>query len=302
MSDIFKERIGRTIKSLPIMDVAVSDVLALLDSQDSNFEQIAEKLSPDIAANFLAMANSSCYGREVRSVAFAVRVLGYAQMKQSLTSPSLMDGLFVRQDLQHFHFEKFQAQAFFCAALSKVLGEILGYEKTEDLYTVSILQNIGKLILAVYFPNEFEKINTLKRTEGLTSRAAEERILGTTHGEIGAAVLERFHIPTEICSAIRIHDAVEHIAPEGPGFELELVSRTSTRLVAEFELPKEMNAQAVMDRLKGTVEEGQKKYREQIRKSLHSRGGYRIAFEEMTGQSVDLIRRDLKIFLKERNG
>ena len=295
------ERIWDKIKSLPLIDVAVFDVISLIDNPDSNFEQIAEKLSPDIAANFLTMANSAYYGREVRSVSFAVRVLGYGQMKKILTSAALMDHFVKRLELEDFNFEKFQVQAFFCAAISKVLGEILGYEKSEDLYTVSILQNIGKLVLAVYFKDEYREINALKIAERLPSRIAELRIIGVTHGEIGANVLERFKIPEEICNAIRFHDVAGRIIPEESGFELEFVSRESSRLVAEFALPEGMNAQDIMDRLKGTINEGQKRYREKMREVLHSTGGYREAFEAQIDQAAGLIRRDLKVFLKERN-
>jgi len=166
---------------------------------------------------------------------------------------------------------------------------------------VSILQNIGKLVLAVYFRDEYREINALKIAEVLPSRIAELRILGVTHGEIGATVLERFKIPKEICNAIRFHDVEGRIIPEESGFELEFVSRKSSRLVAGFALPEEMNSQDIMDRLKGTINEGQKRYREKMREALHSAGGYREAFEAQIDQAAGLIRRDLKVFLKERN-
>ena len=289
------------VKSLPLVNVAVLDVMSLLDNPDSNFEQIAEKLSPDIAATFLAMANSAYYGREVRSVGFAVRLLGYSQMKKVLAPAALMDHFVKRHDLEDFNFEKFQVQAFFCAAASKVLGEILGYEKPEDLYTVSILQNIGKLILAIYCKDEYKEINALKVEERLASRVAEQRILGVTHAEIGAVVLERFKIPHEICNAIRFHDVAGRIVPEEPGFELEFVSRESSRLVAGFTLPEGMNAQDIIDRLRGTVNEGRKGYREKMNEVLHTKEGYREAFETLIDRAAELIRRDLKVFLKERN-
>jgi len=211
-----------------------------------------------------------------------------------------MDHFVQRMDLEDFNFEKFQAQAYFCAAISKVLGEIIGYEESADLYTVSILQNIGKLVLAVYFREKFREINALKISEGLVSRIAEQRVLGITHGEIGAVVLEKFKIPKEICNAIRFHDVLGRIVPEGSDFELEFVSRESSRLVAGFTLPKKMNAQDIMDRLRGTVDEGRKRYRENMKEVLHSKGGYREAFETLINQAVGLIRRDLKVFLRER--
>jgi hypothetical protein len=222
-------------------------------------------------------------------------------MKKILTSAALMDHFVQRMDLEDFNFEKFQVQAYFCAAISKVLGEILGYEKSADLYTVSILQNIGKLVLAVYFRDEYREINALKISGGLVSRVAELRILGVTHGEIGAFVLERFKIPKEICNAIRFHDVADRVVPEGSDFELEFVSRESSRLVAGFALPEKMNAQDIMDRLRGTVDEGRKRYRENMKEVLFSKGGYREAFETLIDEAAGLIRRDLKVFLKERN-
>jgi len=289
------------IKHLPLIDVAVFDVISLLDNPDSNFEQIAGKLSPDIAANFLTIANSAYYGREVRSVSFAVRVLGYGQMKKILTSAAMMDHFVQRMDLKDFNFEKFQVQAYFCAAISKVLGDILGYEESADLYTVSILQNIGKLVLAVYFRDEYREINALKISGGLVSRLAELRILGVTHGEIGAVVLEKFKIPREICNAIRFHDVADRVVPEGSDFELEFVSRKSSRLVAGFTLPEKMDTQDIMDRLRGTVDEGRKRHLKNMKEIVHSKGGYREAFETLMDQAAGLIRRDLKVFLKERN-
>jgi len=62
-----------------------------------------------------------------------------------------------------------------------------------------------------------------------------------------------------------------------------------------------MNAQDIMDRLRGTVDEGRKRYREKMKEVLLSKGGYRKAFETLIDQAAGLIRRDLKVFLKERN-
>lgn len=296
---IQKETIERQIQELPLVDVSIFEVISMLDDPEANFEKISDNLSPDVASRFLEMANSAYYGREVRSIGYAVRVLGFAQMKKILTSSILMAHFIKHGDLEGFNFEKFQRQARFCGAVSRVLGEILRYEKPEDLFTVAILQNIGKLVLATYFKKEFRAINTLKVSQGLQTREAERRVLGTTHAEIGALVLKRFHIPEDICNAVKYHDSYDRTTPEGPIYQLEFIAREATRLVGQFSLPEEMEPLEIVDRLRGTVSEGRKRYRKTIEEGMHEKG-YRETFVDLLSQASRLVYRDLKVFLKER--
>ena len=91
MSDKTMPIIEDRIKKLPLIDVSVFDIISLLDNPQSDFKQIIETLSPDIAARFLIMANSARYGHEVRSINHAVRLLGYKEMKQILTTSIVID-------------------------------------------------------------------------------------------------------------------------------------------------------------------------------------------------------------------
>lgn len=292
--------IGKKIQDLPLVDVAVFEVISMLDNPETNFEKIAKKLSPDVASRFLKMANSAYYGREVRSINYAVRVLGFTQMKKILTSSLLMEHFIKHLDFEDFNFDKFQRQAQFCAAVSRVLGEILSFDRLEDLFTVAILQNIGKLVLVVYFNEEFNKINRLKISEGLSTAEAEKRVVGVTHAEIGALALERFKVPQDICDAVRYHDSEDRTIPEGPSFELEFISREATRLVAEFSLPEKMEPMEIVERLNETVNVGREKYRKAVKEAMKTKG-YKKAFATLLKQASILVFRDLKVFLNERN-
>ncbi len=285
------------VSSLPLIDVTVWEVISLLDNPDSNFEQIVEELSPDIAARFLSMASSAFYGREVRSISYAVRLLGYSEMKKLLITSILMDH-FTRR-LEDFSFEKFQKQAHFCAAVSRILGKILDYGAHEDLFTVGILHNIGKLVLAVYFKKEHRKIIDLKKAEALSTSEAEKRITVVTHAEIGALVLERFNIPKSICEAVRFHDAKDRIIPKDADFQLELISRESAGIVSRFTLPQEIEPLKIIELLKETIREGKEIYRADMKKKLLTKG-YRSAFPSMLNQASKLVIRDLKKILPER--
>jgi len=293
------EIIEKKIQDLPLVDVAVFEVISMLDDPEANFEKVSANLSPDVASRFLEIANTAYYGRAVRSIGYAVRVLGFAQMKKILTSSILMEHFISQMDFDGFNFEKFHRQAQFCGAVSRVMGEILDYEKPEDLFTVAILQNIGKLVLAVYFRDEFKKINSLKLSEGIPTREAEQRVWGMTHAEVGALVLKRFKIPEDICNAVLYHDSYDRVIPEGPDYPLEFIARAATRIVGRFKLPEGMEIVEIIDRLRGTVSEGRKRYQKSIKEGMHEKG-FKEAFVSLLAEASDLVSRDLKVFLNER--
>jgi HD-like signal output (HDOD) protein len=222
------DRIEKRVQNLPLIDSAVVKIITLLNNPDSNFEQIVQRLSPDLTARFLNMANTAYYGREVRSTAFAVKLLGYSKMKDILITSILMDHFTKR--LIDFNFDRFMNQAQFCTAVARILGEILEFSQLDDLFTVASLQNIGKLVIAVYFKDEHKQIIALKKSQDISTREAEKQILGISHGEIGAIVLKRFSVPHDICDAVQFHDT-RHAPYSGhTDSHLPYIAREATRI------------------------------------------------------------------------
>jgi HD-like signal output (HDOD) protein len=276
----------------------VVDIITLLNNPASNFKQIVQKLSPSLAARFLNIANSAYYGgREVRTIDYAVKLLGYAKMKDVLITSILVDHFTKR--LKGFDFNKFLKQAQFCAAVAKVLGEMLNFKQLEDLFTVATLQNIGKLVIAVYFKDDYHKIVALKKAQELPSCIAEKQVLGMSHGEIGAIVLKRFKIPQDICDAVRFHDSRDTELPVENNNYMQHIARQATRIVGNFSLPKDMEPMDLYHMLRVTVEEGKKNYREQVQSQLRSKG-YSQIFLSLLEDAADLVSDDLKTHLRER--
>jgi HD-like signal output (HDOD) protein len=291
-------RIEEKLHNLPLIDSAVVKTITLLNNPDSNFEQIIERLSPDLTARFLFMANSAYYGRQVRSIALAVKLLGYSKMKYILITSILMDHFTKR--LRDFNFDRFMNQAQFSAAVAKILGEILEFDRMDDLFTVASLQNIGKLIIAVYFEAQHGQVIELKKTDGLSTRQAEKMVLGISHGEIGATVLKRFNVPLDICEAVQFHDTDDEPFPGRTEFHLPYITREAARIVGRFGLPEDLQPHKLVEMLSDTIREGNAVYRERLKDEIRSKG-YEEFFPEALKQAARLIERDLKKFLPERN-
>ncbi len=293
--------IQQKINSLPMVDTDVYGIIALLNNPATNFEQVVQKISPGVAARFLNIANSAYYGREVRTIQHAVRLLGFSEMKQVLITSIMLEHFTRQLDVEAFNFQKFQTQAQFCAVVARVLGEIINYESSGDLFTVALLHNIGKLIIAVYFKAELETIVSLKVKDGLSSGAAEKQVLGVTHAELGAAVLEQFKIPKDICEAVRYHDSYDRVVAADGNYQLEQVTRESTRIVGHFRLPGHIEAMALNERLQSTATMGRELFREGLRSGMVSKG-FRENFSALLEQSSQLVYQALRREIPLREG
>lgn len=254
------EAIKKKIDDLPLIDATVLKLLSLLNDIDSDYQQIIGRLSPEIAVKFLNMASSAFYGTEVRSIDYAVRVLGFSGMKQILTTSVLIDQFSKGKYKKLFDFNYFQEHARCCASVSRTLGEILKYDDPAELFTVSMLHNIGELIIAVYFSDSRDEIDSLIDSKDISISEAEREILGLSHAEIGALALKRFNLSQDICDAVKYHDLENRIIPEGSNYRMELISREAVRIVERLDLPQRVELTKLTILLDDTVLSSQETY------------------------------------------
>jgi HD-like signal output (HDOD) protein len=245
----------------------------------------------------LALVNSDPGEREVRSIDLAVKLLGFDKMKAALKSAIAVDHLTRRLD--QFDFGKFLCQAHFCAAVARILGDIMKFSAPGDLMTVATLQNIGKLVIAVYFTDRHHEIIALKRENNIPTSVAERRVIGMSHGEIGAIVLERYRVPREICEAVKYHD---HHIPAEAGHrltELQVISREASTIVSRFQLPTAFDPVELPERMARTIKAGRQLRRQLAQPHILS-VGYEAAFPILTSQLGALVSNDLRRLLPVR--
>ncbi len=287
------------IKKLPLLQGKVQETISLLDDQDSDFYQVINQLSPDITTKFIEYAGSSLHGHKIRSIDHAVRLLGYKQMRQILTTSMLVNH-FAASRSRFFHLEKFHKQAQLCAGIALSLGRIVDYSDQSKLFTVALLNNIGKLIIAVYYAREYDSIITLKEQEGISSSEAEQRVLGLNHAEMGALVLKKCHLPEDICNAVRFHEHDELPIEDDDDFVLLLILRTGSYLANSLTLPaQEIAPQTLPAQLQASIRQGWNLHQSRLR-DLQPKHGLRHIWSESIDQGADLIRQELSEIFTSR--
>ncbi len=208
------EIVGK-LEQVPSVPSLYSELVSAIDSEKS-IEELGRIIAKDIGmtARVLQLVNSSYFGiaRRIECPEKAVSILG-TEILQSLVFAGKVfeafkgkEGAFVDEVARRS--ERAAVYARQICQIEKATSEL-----TSQASLAAFLHDIGWMVLAAAMPDSLEEL----RTTGAPSRydeSAERRILGTTHGEIGAYLLGIWGIPVPIAETVAWHSA-----PHQSGFE-----------------------------------------------------------------------------------
>ena len=207
--NILYSRIVNKITELMPLPETIQKIVTLTRNPDTPLKRISDVLESDeaMASKVLKLANSSFYGfsKQVKTISHAVVCLGFNTIKQmSLTAHSFS---VLDSTLEGYYLDKgamFQ-HSFGTALASRLLATKMFYPNAEEVYLMGLLHDVGKVILNQYAEAEFKKVLELYNKGGLAFYEAEREVLGFDHGEIGAAVCQKWNLSDDIVDTIRNH-------------------------------------------------------------------------------------------------
>jgi len=183
------------------------------DGGTTPLEAIASAIAEDqgLSTRVLAMANSAFYGlqSQVRSVGRAVAVLGLREVR-GLVLALGMRGLAAKRPLPPgFALPPYLEHQLAVAVTAMTLARQTGAMDPDDAFTAGVLHDLGKLLTALYRPNDWLAEEALVAAENLPWHEAEERHFGLDHGLIGAMVLRSWNLPEQLTEPVNWHHAPE---------------------------------------------------------------------------------------------
>ena len=185
-----QEKIQSFLRELPKMrdELPFSpEVLKQLFVQTSggslaSLEDVGETLSKDqgLTTRILSLANSAYYGlqAEVQSVPRAAAVLGMGEIRNIVLALGV-SGLTDKYDMpEDFDLDEYWKHQFFVAMIAKELSRMTAFGNPDNLFTVGLLHDIGKLITAVRRPEDWQAIHDLAESEEMFDVEAEDQYWG----------------------------------------------------------------------------------------------------------------------------
>jgi HD-like signal output (HDOD) protein len=144
----------------------------------------------------LRLAYSAALGRKqpIHSVRHAIALIGVGAMRRFALGMSL-SYLFSRfQTPSGFSVTRFNLHSVATATLVEVLAYELPVHHIENAFISGLLHDVGKMLIAVSLPREYETILSLAAVSNMSLVECERHILGTDHAELSGIAITRWEL------------------------------------------------------------------------------------------------------------
>lgn len=211
----------QSLEGLAVLPEVVTRVLDVVQDESRTALDLAQEIEmdPDLAGKVLRLINSPCYGaRGVTTVPDAVILLGFDEIERIALAVSIV-GIFGQDRPGVKALRLLWRHSLACAVAAGVI-EQRNRDRRPDLrcaHLAGLLHDIGKAVIALYFPEEQARIDRLMVTTGMSLFDAEREALdGVTHCEIGGWLAERWDMPEGVVRAVALHHAPDEACEAEP--------------------------------------------------------------------------------------
>src|ERR1700704_1051352 len=159
---ITRDRILGSLDKLPPFSPVLTRLLATLADEDVSFGELAAIIETDavLAGNLLRVVNSALYGRaaSINSVRHAVSILGSIKIRNMVLGLSVTHRWAGAAVSPKWDSRQFNANSLAVAVLSDLVALEAPVPYPEGAFTAGLLHDVGKLLIAVAMPEQFEKM------------------------------------------------------------------------------------------------------------------------------------------------
>lgn len=209
MSEV-NERLLAAVEKMPAFPQSVNTVLKLASDINCLQKDLVEviKHDPVFTLKILRLVNSPYFGlsREISSINHASVYLGLNTLKNVALGLAAV-GAIPQAASQRMDMGAFWLHSLAVGTCTRMLGLKLGVSRDDvsEYFAAGLLHDIGKVVFALYMPDEFAQAAERAREPGVSLYQCELEIFGATHVDIGALLAEKWNLPVDLRDAIALH-------------------------------------------------------------------------------------------------
>ena len=212
-NDRHRETLSRmgSLPSIPSLYLELTEAMA---NDSASAQEIGGIIEQDIgmSVKIMQIVNSAFFGlsREVSSIREAVAYLGIGPIRALALSEGAFSAhqssdCFTANDLKQE-----QRHGMLVASIARRISPTT--EIGEPAFLAGMLHDLGVLLLATQFPDDFKGMQQ-SIAEATNTVEEETKAFGTTHGRLGAYLLGSWGLPIAVTEAVAFHhdpETVEH--------------------------------------------------------------------------------------------
>lgn len=205
MTDMKVRAVIGKIDKLPSPPVVYAAMSAAMATSTTTLDELAAVVSrdPGLSAKVLQLVNSAYFGsgQKTSSITEAVSLLGAEQLRYIGVTASVF-GAMTEDPFPGFSLSDRQEHAVRTAAHVR---NFAAGPLAEEAFAGALLHDVGSIVLAVGFPDEYQEITRRIAAGDGELLALETAAFGTNHAEVGACLLGLWGLPAPILDIVRYH-------------------------------------------------------------------------------------------------
>ena len=198
--------------------VTLPDVCFLINEMADNPLSTAADMAkligrdPNLVAQLLRIANSPYYGfpSKVETIPRAITVIGTQDLKDLVLSASIIN-VFNADENDLIDLEKYWSHALFTGIVARQLGSKTSAKVLckERLFVAGLLHDIGQLVMSVKIPELMSIMVQRGHKKAEPFFETERLIFDIGHAEIGAELMNKWHLPASLQAVAKYHHEPE---------------------------------------------------------------------------------------------
>lgn len=209
-SSVFTEVLFQDLaQQLPAAPRLLAELGKLVRSSDTDARDVVALLKRDasIVSRLLRMANSAAYARAepIGAIEDAVAAVGFTEVHRlvgALASVQLAD---TPLPLHGVSSARYRENSLFVATLMEEFAQRAKLDP-HACYTIGLLRSLGMLILERAAARENLAITPFAASGEESLAVWHHRFWGTDAWQVGATILQQWHLPHDVVLAIEHHD------------------------------------------------------------------------------------------------
>jgi diguanylate cyclase (GGDEF)-like protein len=200
----------KTTGKLPSPSGVALAIIDLCRRDGVSIDEIARavRADPALSGRIIKFANAAANGprRPVVSVPEAIKMVGVGTVRQLVLGFSLL-GQYRSGACKAFDYSAYWSRSLAVAIASSAVCARVRSTSPDEAFTCGLLSGVGTLALATIYPTEYAEL--IAAPAGSLSEIArlEQERFATDHNELGAALLEDWHLPRLFVVAVFHHEA-----------------------------------------------------------------------------------------------
>ncbi len=191
---------------IPSVPQILQRILMMADDPRASAAQLEELIiqEPGLVTHLLKMVNSAFYARpqKIDSIRHTIVILGMNTVRSIASGLVMINSFDSLTGVSKKYIQAVFGHSIVSANMMNIFAAKESLSKREPLYLAGMVHDVGRLILAQHFREEYMDVT---KEEPLPSIEKEKEMFEVDHSELGSELLDEWKFPDDVISIVRCH-------------------------------------------------------------------------------------------------